>query len=262
MGQVLFLNYHSLDTGRRSAVYHVDPVYSVRRAAFQAQLQLISELRIPVLSLASYLEHLGERRPFRENALVITFDDGFLTDYEVAYPLLKEFGFAATFFVCLSNLTSEDRWPQLRTMIQDGYEIGSHTLTHRYLTELSAPELERELSDSKRIIQEKTGTPVRSLAPPGGRYDAAVTRAALAVGYESLLTTHVGLNDHTSDAMALNRWSVRYHTSLWDFERMVTQERRALRAKELKSRALNLSKRLLGDRAFDQIRSALLAARP
>ena len=262
MGQVLFLNYHSLDIGKHTAPYHVDPVYSVKRADFAAQLRLISDLKVPVISLARYLEQLASKTPFAENSVVITFDDGFVTDHEVAYPLLEAHGFPATFFVCLLNIKSESRWPELRQMLDSGHEVGSHTITHRYLSDLSAPELERELDASKRIIEDKTGRRVRYLAPPGGRYNAAVTRAARRLGYEALLTTRVGVNDHIADAMALSRWSVRYHTPLSEFESMILQQPSALRKKQLQSRALSLSKRLLGNRAFDQLRSVLLAARP
>jgi peptidoglycan/xylan/chitin deacetylase (PgdA/CDA1 family) len=262
MGQVLFLNYHSLDIGKQAAPYHVDPEYSVTRVAFAAQLRLISDLKVPVLSLARYLEQLASKTPFAANSLVITFDDGFVTDHEAAYPLLAEHGFPAAFFVCLLNIKSESRWPELRQMLASGHELGSHTITHRYLSDLSALELEHELSASKRIIEDKTGQRVRYLAPPGGRYDAAVTRAARRLGYEALLTTRVGVNDHTADAMALKRWSVRYHTPLSEFESMILQRPGALRKKQLKSRALNLMKGLLGNRAFDQLRSVLLAARP
>jgi peptidoglycan/xylan/chitin deacetylase (PgdA/CDA1 family) len=262
MGQVLFLNYHSLDIGKRTPLYHFDPVYSVKRADFAAQLRLLSDLQVPVISLARYLDQRASGTPFIAHSVVITFDDGFVTDHEVAYPLLGAHGFPGAFFVCLRNIQSEARWPGLRQMVADGHEVGSHTLTHRYLSDLSHAELEHELGASKRILEEKLGERVRYLAPPGGRYNAAVTRAARHFGYEALLSTRVGVNDHTTDAFSLDRWSVRYHTSLAEFESMVLQRPSALRKKQLKSRALNLSKRLLGNRAFDQLREVLLTARP
>lgn len=262
LGRVLFLNYHSIDVGRSDRGYHVDPVYSVKRDAFEAQLAAIAAAKVPVLSLPEYLAQRRQRVPFTHDALVITFDDGFRTDYEVAYPLLARFGFSATFFVCLSNLGEESRWAQMRDMIAAGFTIGSHTLTHRYLTDLDRGELDHELSASRRIIEQRTGQPVRYLAPPGGRYDRSIIERAEHFGYRALLTTRVGANDHTSDAMALKRWTVRAQTSPAEFERMIVQDPSELRKKQLRSRALDFGKRLLGDHAFDQLRSALLAARP
>jgi peptidoglycan/xylan/chitin deacetylase (PgdA/CDA1 family) len=258
MHHVLFLNYHSIDIGVKSEIYHVDPVYSVRQEAFEAQMKLIRELHIPVLSLPQYLQAVKLKQPFAQNSLVITFDDGFLTDYEIAYPILKSYGFPATFFVCLVNIKSQYRWRQMREMTQDDYTIGSHTISHAYLSDLSPADLVRELSQSKNIIEEKTGSPVKFLAPPGGRYNANVIETAANLGYEALLTTRVGLNHSGSDVMQLNRWTVRYHTTLTEFGKMITQDRSILRSKILKSQALNLSKKIIGNSAFDKLRELLL----
>lgn len=258
MHQVLFLNYHSIDTGIKSEVYHVDPVYSVRREAFAAQMKLIWELKIPVLSLPQYLQAIKQQQPFAQNSLVITFDDGFLTDYEVAYPILKNYGFPATFFVCLVNIKSETRWPQMREMVQNGFTIGAHTVSHAYLSDLSPQDLIRELNDCKKIIEENIGQKVKYLAPPGGRYNRQVVETANKLGYEALLTTRVGLNHQHSDVMQLKRWTVRYSTSLAEFGKMISQDNYTLQTKILKSQALNWGKKIIGNNAFDKLRELLL----
>jgi peptidoglycan/xylan/chitin deacetylase (PgdA/CDA1 family) len=143
-------------------------------------------------------------------------------------------------------------------MAENGYTIGSHTVSHPYLSELSVADLARELGESKQILEENTGQQIKYLAPPGGRYSEQVIKTATCLGYEALVTTLVGLNHHRSDVMQLKRWTVRYQTPLQEFEKMIRQDKPTLQTKILKSKALNLGKQMLGNTTFDKLRTLLL----
>ena len=261
MHNVLILNYHSIDVGKQAAEYHVDPEYSVTKAEFEQQMALLKELKVPVVSLAEVVAHGKKRQRWHRHVVCITFDDGFLTDFEVAYPILKQYDFPATFFITIQNQTSPARWQQWREMADAGFLLGSHTVSHPYLSELPEAEMRHELAESKRIIEKETGAEVTFLAPPYGRYNQTLIRIAQETGYEALVTTNVGINRYNADLFQLKRWTVRRKTSLKAFRRMVLRNPRELRLKQLRSRSLNFSKQLLGNGIFEKIRSFILKAK-
>ena len=95
----------------------------------------------------------GERgpRPVPDRLVVLTFDDAVLSHATYVAPLLKKYGFGATFFVCefqqpaFSDKTKYMSWPQVAELARQGFEVGSHTLTHRHVNKLTADELAAEL---------------------------------------------------------------------------------------------------------------------
>jgi peptidoglycan/xylan/chitin deacetylase (PgdA/CDA1 family) len=74
-------------------------------------------------------------------------------------------------------------WDVLRRLDEEGWEFGSHACSHPYLTRLGQAELERELVESRRRIEQELGRPCRSVAYPYGDYDERVVSAAAAAGY-------------------------------------------------------------------------------
>lgn len=88
-------------------------------------------------------------------------------------------------------------WSALRDALAAGHSIGSHGLTHRPLQLLSAPQMRRELQGSKELLSERLGVSVRELSLPYGRHDERVLRLASVVGYDLVMTTRPGLNEHT-----------------------------------------------------------------
>lgn len=259
MHNALILNYHSLDVGKTGNGYHVDPVYSVKEADFAAQMGLLKKLGIPVVSLDELVENDYKRKRWHRHVALITFDDGYITDYETAFPLLKQYKFPATFFITIQNQLSEDRWAQWQEIAAiPGFSLGSHTVSHPYLTEIPKEQMFRELSESKQIIEDKTGAEVKYLAPPYGRYNAKIIAAAQELGYEALLTTNVGVNRFNADLFQLKRWTVRRTTTLNEFEKMLCRDRQALFTKKMRSQVLNSGKKFLGNGPFEKIRNLLI----
>ena len=137
--------------------------------------------------------------------VAVTFDDGFCSVVEHAFPILARYHLPATIFVVTDLvggagplmwsgidhwLDSPYRselapvsWLQLRQLAAAGWEIGSHTCTHPRLTQCSEDQLVQELRDSKQCCEEELGIACRSLAFPYGDVDSRVERAASDVGY-------------------------------------------------------------------------------
>ncbi len=107
--------------------------------------------------------------------VVISFDDGFLNFYTEAFPILQRFGYSATMYlptafiadsITLFNGRHCLTWSKVRELQNHGIEFGSHTVTHPQLRLLSRSEIARELTDSKKTIEDKTGRAAESFAYP------------------------------------------------------------------------------------------------
>jgi peptidoglycan/xylan/chitin deacetylase (PgdA/CDA1 family) len=135
-------------------------------------------------------------RTGRHRGLVgITFDDGFDNLVEAALPALLYHRFTATVFIISGLLgrtagwVAAPMWPlmsadQVCELADAGMEIGSHSITHRYLTGLAPKQLEAEVNESKATLSELIGAPVRGFAYPYGSMDAAARLAVRAAGYD------------------------------------------------------------------------------
>jgi len=168
----------------------------------------------------------------RRNSIVMTFDDGFETFYSNALPLCERHGIKTTVFPVAGFLGKSSSWdalPQQSHLTKNqiieisslGHEIGSHTLTHANLTLLPKNELYKELSESKKILEDILGKPVKSISFPFGRVDERVWNAAKDVGY-TFATSYV-LKGKKIDGI-LPLWGAYSYDSVQDIiERAVRQ---------------------------------------
>ena len=125
--------------------------------------------------------------------LALSFDDGYLSDYDIVFPLLKKFDFHATFFVVPEFVGKEGymKWEQVKEMSDSGMEIGSHSLSHKYLTALSDQDMIKELQNSKNIIESHISKEVTSFSCPYGDYSGKVYKFATMVGYKNICNSSI-----------------------------------------------------------------------
>ncbi len=129
--------------------------------------------------------------------LAITFDDGYQSVYRTAFPILQPRGILATVFPVvdfinranswdyqLGRPTYHLSWDELRELVQAGWEVGSHGLTHRRLAQLPLSEIQKEVRESKQRLEDKLGCRVTSFCPPFGSCSAALLEEVFAAGYE------------------------------------------------------------------------------
>lgn len=132
--------------------------------------------------LCSMRRYLALSANVRKRSIVCTFDDGYIGLLENAMPIMNKYGFTATVYVCTDYIGQYNDWnfkdktrrkhmsiDELTELQKNGWEIGSHGVTHRSLLRLNDEEIAKELADSKRILEEKFGT-VTSYAYPYGDY--------------------------------------------------------------------------------------------
>jgi peptidoglycan/xylan/chitin deacetylase (PgdA/CDA1 family) len=195
----------------------------------------------------------------RENAVCLTFDDGCASDLHVAAPLLREKKFNATFYVTFNHLGRPGylTQPELRELSDQGFEIGSHSLNHRHLDDLNRDEVEIELVDSKKRLEDIAGQPVNHFSCPGGRVNTLVTEVAIEAGYKTVATSRIGLNFSGSDRFALNRIAIKNGVDAKAFEGLCAGK--GLLLKRSEEQILTMGKRLIGNQRYDRVRSTILS---
>ncbi|NJL20417.1 MAG: polysaccharide deacetylase family protein [Leptolyngbyaceae cyanobacterium SM1_3_5] len=158
--------------------------------------EFIRENDLTPITLEQLVVHLRTGLPLPEKPILLTFDDGYASHYQFVYPLLKEYGYPAVFSIFTGKLDGEIvgrstvSWEQVREMAADPLvTIAAHTVTHpSNLTLVSNAQLQREVVESKRILETQLGIPIRYFTYPEGYYDDRVAQAVAAAGYDAALT--------------------------------------------------------------------------
>lgn len=250
------LMYHGLHAGAQAAG-HYDPVYSVRPDDFARQLDWLQDNDYQVQRLgAACREDAGAGA----RAIVISFDDGDVSNAEVALPLLQARGLAAEFFVTSGFVGRPGRLrpSDLRSLAAAGMGVGSHGRSHALLEDLDPGTLEAELRDSKRALEDILGREVDALALPGGRGGERERRAALELGYRYLLGSVPGPNLAPRPGLWLQRLAVTRELGPEAFASLVQWRGLGPRIAQARHLALALPKRLLGNRRYERLRARLL----
>lgn len=206
------LTYHSIDSSG-------SPI-SVSEETFGAHVRFFGSGRVAVVPLAEL-----PSMPDETDALAITFDDGFLNFTSTAMPLLSHLGFPATLFVVSDAVGGTNAWggtptpgvPTLPLMSWSdverardaGFEVGAHTRSHPYLTQLSPPQVVDELSGCVDRIFSELGERPRRFAYPYGHVNDAVAAVARRT-FEHSVTTELDLVRSDGDTALLPRLDAFY----------------------------------------------------
>ena len=187
-----------------------DHVPTVSGRAFERQLALLRRFGLRVITLEDVVASLERGGATPKRSVVITFDDGYEETCTVAWPLLKRFGCPATVFVTPAEVGRPGfaTWEQITQMAQDGVTIGSHTMHHSYVPLVSDDRLGEELVDSKRVIEQRIGVPVRFLSYPVGGFTEQAQAVAKQAGYVAACTTNRARSRLVVDRYALRRIKV------------------------------------------------------
>jgi peptidoglycan/xylan/chitin deacetylase (PgdA/CDA1 family) len=251
-----FLMYHEIErpgssTAETAAGYLR---YVVTESNFREHVNVLRRSGYTAISVGQALVSPRTHGP----RVVLTFDDGAASDRMIAAPLLKENGFGATFYVVAGFLDRSGYLTsgQLRELAGLGFEIGSHSMSHRWLTGLDAAALHNEIVDSKDVLQRVLGGPVHHFACPGGRLSKAALRLAKEAGYLSLATSQVGLNDAGTDPFGLRRIAI--HRGTRPTRLLSLCRGRGLAFRRARENVLHAAKTVMGNSRYDRLRTMLL----
>jgi peptidoglycan/xylan/chitin deacetylase (PgdA/CDA1 family) len=170
--------------------------YVATPQTLDAELAWLKENGYASVRFADLVDHIENNAPLPAKPVIISFDDDWEGQYRYALPLLKKYGYTATFYIWVVVVGRKHHmsWDQIKDLAQSGMELGCHTLTHPYLTRIRKDEvLARELSVSRRDIELHTGTTITTMAYPFGQYNERVVAAAKAAGFTSARSTWPGV---------------------------------------------------------------------
>jgi peptidoglycan/xylan/chitin deacetylase (PgdA/CDA1 family) len=217
---VPILSYHSLDES--------GSVVSVSPRRFRRQVRSLRRRGYQGISLGHLLDGWDGLRELPARPVVLTFDDGFRNVLQHAAPALREAGFSATLFAVAGRCGQDNDWPgqpsdiprlpllstgELRQLSEEGFEVGSHGMTHTPLTGLPRDRQRRELIDSRHLLEDALGREVRLFAYPCGRHDDG-SRALVGQEYRAACATALGLARSSADRRALPRVETFYYRSM------------------------------------------------
>jgi peptidoglycan/xylan/chitin deacetylase (PgdA/CDA1 family) len=228
------LTFHALDEADRTD--RSPSVISFSPGVFQRGMAKLYESGYQTLSLMEAVDCLRRGASFPDRSFVITFDDGYQTVYDEAFPVLQRYGMSATVFLTVGekgtarpsgplpplNDHSMLSWHQIREMQQWGIAFGAHTLIHPDLTRLPFDQVEAEVLVSKAIIEDALGVRVDCFAYPYGRYDHR-SREIVQQHFTCACSDELGLITASSDPYALERVDAYYLRMDWLFGMMLTR---------------------------------------
>jgi peptidoglycan/xylan/chitin deacetylase (PgdA/CDA1 family) len=205
--------------------------YALSPKTFARQMKLLALAGYCPVSLDAWLANRHDRGALPGAPVIISFDDGFGEAIEHAVPVLKRHRFPAIFFLVAGLMGKASAWLMRERGVElplldweraarlhsEGFEIGSHTITHPRLTGISRSSCYEELRGSRLMLEDRLGCPVRHLAYPFGLHNEAVRTTAERAGYVSGLTTEIGLARPWEEPHALRRVPVVGGESLLDF---------------------------------------------
>ncbi len=208
---VIVLCYHRFED--------IKSAMSTKPEDFDKEMQAIKDSGFTVISMQDFLAWRRDEKPIPAKSALITIDDGYVSAYENAWPILKKYGYPFTMFVYIQYVNSGGKsvsWDQLAELRDAGVEIGCHSFTHQNLkgrTPKAVADqqklggldqwLKREVADSKKVIEDRLGIKVSVFAYPEGAYNEKAREAVRQAGYEAAFVTYGQRNTFSAPAADL-----------------------------------------------------------
>jgi peptidoglycan/xylan/chitin deacetylase (PgdA/CDA1 family) len=185
-------------------------------------MQILKDNGITIIPMADFLAWRRGEKSIPPKSAIISIDDGYISGYSVAWPILKKFGYPFTMFIYTDYVKGGPKsggqsvsWQQLAEMRDAGVDIQSHTVSHSSLSakkgkndEQYATWLKSELAGSKEILEKNLGIQVKAIAYPYGLHNEAVREAVKQAGYEAAFTVYGQRIGHGADATIIGRYAI------------------------------------------------------
>jgi peptidoglycan/xylan/chitin deacetylase (PgdA/CDA1 family) len=213
--QVIVLCYHRFEDKPKDGL-------ATKPADFEAQMQALKDNGITVISMEDFLAWRRGEKGIPEKAAIISIDDGYLSGYNVAWPILKKFGYPFTMFIYTDYIKGGPKsggqsisWDQLAEMRDAGVDIESHTVSHSSLNarkgktdEQYLAWLKSEIAGSKQMLEKNLGIRVKAFAYPYGLHNQSVRDVVKEAGYEAAFDVWGRRIAYGADPMIIGRYAI------------------------------------------------------
>jgi peptidoglycan/xylan/chitin deacetylase (PgdA/CDA1 family) len=214
-GSVACLCYHRFEPGKGELI--------INPADFEAEMKKIQDLHLNVISMRDFLAWRRGEKAIPARCILISLDDGWISGYTEAWPILKKYNYPFTMFIYTDYVRGGPKsggksmsWEQLEQMRDAGIDIECHTVTHSDLrrakhgktAEQYADYLKTELFTSKDIIEQHLAIRVAAIAYPYGNYSTEVEEMCKDAGYEAAFTVNPQKITFTSPPYTLGRYAI------------------------------------------------------
>ena len=182
---------------------------------FETQMKFLKDNSYDVLTLAEMYGAVAKDSPLQKS-VVLTFDDGYTDNFDVARPILQKYGFKGTFFI-ISGKIGESEYmneAQIRELAKAGNEIGSHSVSHPDLANLSDAKVKTEVEKSKADLEALAGQKIISFCYPAGKFATSVEKILEMAGYKIAVTTKKWQPFSTDKPFEVPRYRINPGTSL------------------------------------------------
>lgn len=211
------LMYHSIGDEKNN-----DAVISPQR--FKEQMDYLYRNNYNTISMDELYAYIINKQNLPDKPVVITFDDGYRDTYQVAFPILKKYGFKSVLFIPASMAGNRLSWPELREMKAAGMEIAAHGETHRSLAELTPDQQQREIIVSKMILDKKLNQTTRYFCYPNGSYNQYTLQLLRNLGFVLAVTIEPGWGSPADNPLLLKRVWMGNSVDLVHFEERLTKQ--------------------------------------
>jgi peptidoglycan/xylan/chitin deacetylase (PgdA/CDA1 family) len=226
--QVPVLMYHHIqDLGPEAD--QVMRTWTVSTESFEQQLSWLEAHGYHTISLNDLAIELSHDAapPLPHKPVVITFDDGWDVGYSLAFPALRRHHMIGTFFVYPGAIGDNPAsgymtWTQLQEMTSAGMDIESHTISHPHLRSLDAAAQQREIADSRTMLESRLHRSITAFAYPFGEFNPAIESLVAGAGYRCAVGIEPGYTQRSSELFALHRMRVSYGDTIDTFKELVT----------------------------------------
>ena len=192
-GPVPILMYHVIVSPPSSASL---PELYVSPKDFDAQMEWLKSQGYQGVSLNQVYDAWFKGAQLPEKPVVVSFDDGYRSQYVYARPELRKLRWPGVLSAISGRIglpNAELSNQMVQTMVNDGWELDSHTIHHVDVSQASGAQLQSEVAGSRTMLQQRFHQPVNFFCYPSGRYDAQAIAAVRAAGYLGATTTNEGL---------------------------------------------------------------------
>lgn len=222
--RVPILMYHYVSIPPEGAdVYRVD--LSVTPDNFRAQMQYLADNGHTPIDFYTLSRVITNREPLPTKPVILTFDDGYLDNYETVYPILQEFGFVGTFFIPTefidNNRAGYMNWTMIEEMAAAGHRFEPHSRTHPDLRARNDDYLIWEILGPQETLAAHIGYAPRYFAYPSGRYDDKVLSMMPRLDFWGAVTTTAGAELGFENRYTWPRLRIRNNTPLSEFSDLV-----------------------------------------